>query len=266
MGPDLSSLGTSSTVESIIRSMLFPAQSIKEGYELQHVVKKDGTQMMGYLVSDGASEIVIRDLTGKEVPIAKSQIDVFEKKPGSLMPPGLTASLEKEEFINLVGFLSKLGESGKFRVPNARFVRRWTTVSENKELAKKLSDEGLDYIVNTNAKIFSQPVYSKVSGDLPVEELPVVEVSSNRRYSFVRFEVEVLSAGNVDLSLNITEGITAWVGQKQRNMSDPLVVNLSAGIHSFTLAIDRSVRQKGALGIELQDAKDSPAQTRLVMQ
>jgi putative heme-binding domain-containing protein len=266
MGPDLSSLGTSSPVETIINSILFPSQSIKEGYELQRVVKKDGSEMMGYLVSNGSSEIVVRDVTGKSVSVAKSQIDVLEKIPGSLMPPGLTAGLEKEEFINLVGFLSKLGEPGKFRVPNARFVRRWETVAGNNELAKKISDEGLGHIVKGNAKIPFQPAYSKVSGDLPVEELPVIKVKANQRYSFVRFGVEALSKGNVNLSVNSAAGITAWVGQRPLKLVDQgAVVDLSSGIHQITLAIDREVRQKGPLRIQLQDAENSPAQTRLLM-
>ncbi|MFD3002451.1 PVC-type heme-binding CxxCH protein [Pontibacter toksunensis] len=266
IGPDLSSLGTSSPVEIIVNSILYPAQSIKEGYELQRVVRKDGSEMLGYLVSNGTTEIVMRDVTGKGVPIAKSQIDILEKVPGSLMPPGLTAGLEKEEFINLVGFLSQLGESGKFRVPNARFVRRWQAVPSNKELSKKISDDGISHIVQENAKVPFQPAYSKVSGDLPVEELPVVVTDAKKRYSFVRFETEVLSKGNINLAFNSTAGITAWVGQKPLKLEDNgVVVELHQGIHQFTLAIDREVHQKGPLSIELKEAEISPAQTRLVM-
>lgn len=265
MGPDLSSLGTSSPVETIISSILFPSQSIKEGYELQNVVKKDGSKMMGYLVSNASSEIVIRDMTGMTASVAKNQIDVFEKIPGSLMPPGLTAGLEKKEFIDLVGFLSKLGESGKFRVPNAQFVRRWETVSGNKELSKKISDEGLGHIVKENKQIMFHPLYSKVSGDLPVEELPVVEVK-NKQYSFTRFKVEVVSKGNVNFLFNSTAGITAWVGQKPLKLAEHgVVVDLSQGIHEFTLAIDREVHQKESLSIQLEDAENSPAQIRLIL-
>jgi putative heme-binding domain-containing protein len=266
IGPDLSSLGTSSPVETIVNSILFPTKSIKEGYELQRVVKKDGTEMMGYLVSNGASEIVMRDVSGKSVSVAKSQIQALEKIPGSLMPPGLTAGLEKQEFVNLVGFLSKLGESGKYRVPNTRFVRRWETVPANNALAKKIGAEGLGAITKANAKIPFQPAYSKVSGDLPVEELPVLTVKTTQRYSFARFEVEVLSQGNVNLSVNSTAGITAWLGQKPLKLSEGgVVVDLPQGIHQVTLAIDRKVRQKGPLSIQLQDAAKSAAQTRLVM-
>jgi putative heme-binding domain-containing protein len=266
IGPDLSSLGTSSPVETIIKSILFPAESIKEGYELQRVVKKDGSEMMGYLVSDGSSEIVLRDVTGKSVSVPKSQIEKVEKIPGSLMPPGLTAGLEKEEFMHLVGFLSKLGESGEFRVPNARFVRRWETVPTSAELAKRVSEGGPAPILQQQTKITFQPAYSKVSGDLPLEELPVINGKGNQRYSFVRFDLEVLSQGNVHLAMNSAAGITAWAGQKPLPLGDKgVVADFAPGIHHITLAIDRQARPKGPLSIQIQDPEHAPAQTRLVM-
>jgi putative heme-binding domain-containing protein len=266
MGPDLSSLGTSSPVETIIKSILYPAESIKEGYELQRVVKKDGSEMMGYLVSDGSSEIVLREVTGKSISVPKSQIDKVEKTPGSLMPSGLTGGLEKEEFMHLVGFLSKLGESGEFRVPNARYVRRWQTVTASAELAKKISERGVATILQQEARIPFQPAYSKVSGDLPLEELPILKGKANQQYSFVRFDLEVLSQGNVHLALNSTAGITAWAGQKPLQMGDKgVVADFAPGVHHITLAIDRQARPKGPLSIQIQDPEHAPAQTRLVM-
>jgi putative heme-binding domain-containing protein len=121
IGPDLSSLGTSSPAETIIKSLLFPSASIKEGYDLKRRCEKrwlGNVGLPGQLMA--LSEVVIRDVTGKEVSIPKSQVQVMEKVPGSLMPPGLTASLDQTEFVNLVGFLTKLGESGDFRVPNTQ--------------------------------------------------------------------------------------------------------------------------------------------------
>ncbi|GAB3928993.1 PVC-type heme-binding CxxCH protein [Larkinella terrae] len=266
IGPDLSSLGTSSPVETIIKSILYPNESIKEGYELQRIAKKDGSEMMGYIVSNGTSDIVVRDVSGQEVSVPKSQINVMEKVPGSLMPAGLTASLDKNEFVNLIGFLSKMGESGKFRVPTARLVRRWSTVSATKEAAKKVLTDGPGFIVKDNAKVFWQPAYSKVSGELPLDELPVVEASAAKRYSFVRFDIEVVSRGNVSLALNSTAGTSAWIGQKPVKLTDRgLVAELSQGVHTITLAIDRNVQKDGPLTIQLLDAENAPAQTRLVM-
>ena len=266
IGPDLSSLGTSSPVETITRSILYPNLSIKEGYELQRVARKDGSELLGYLVSNGTSELVLRDVTGLEVSIPKSQVKLIEKVPGSLMPAGLTASLDKEEFINLLGFLSKMGESGKFRVPTARFVRRWSTVSTTKELAAKLRVDGISAVMKENAKLSGQPAYSKVSGDLPVEELPIIVANATKPYSVVRFDIDVVSRGNVRLALNATDGLTAWVDQKPVKLTgSSLVVDLSQGIHTFTVAIDRTLYKTGPLSIQLQDADSSPAQTRLVV-
>ena len=42
------------------------------------------------------------------------------------------------------------------------------------------------------------PAYSKVAGDLPIEELPVLELSANKPYSIVRFETEVFSKGKCE--------------------------------------------------------------------
>lgn len=266
IGPDLSSLGTSSPVETIIRSIVNPTFSIKEGFELQRVAKKDGSEMMGYLVSNGNSEIVMRDVTGHEVAVPKSQISVLEKVPGSLMPPGLTASLDKEDFVNLIGFLSKLGESGKFRVPNTRFIRRWNTVEESKDLTKKVTAEGVAYVVKDKAKIALQPAYSKVAGDLPMEELPVIQAGASKKYSFVKFEIEVLSKGLVNLSFNDTAGLTAWVGGKPLKLMDGgASAELPVGIQVITLAVDREAFKPQALQVQLVDGASGAAQTRLVM-
>lgn len=265
IGPDLSSLGTSSPAETIIKSILYPNQSIKEGYELQRVAKKDGSELMGYLISTSASELVLRDVTGQEISIPKSQVNVIEKVPGSLMPAGLTAGLDKDDFVNLIGFLSRLGESGSFRVPTSRFVRRWNTVLSSKDVVAKLRDEGLGYVVKPNARQTWQPVYSKVSGDLPLDELPIIGQVNGKTYSIVRFEIEVLSKGTVQLGFSMTDGASAWVDQKAIKFVDQtLQTELSPGTHTFTIAIDRAQQQAGGISVQLLDAVRNPAQTRLI--
>ena len=51
-----------------------------------------------------------------------------EVAPVSLMPPGLTSMLRKDEFLDLVRFLSELGKEGKYKVPAGRFARRWRVI------------------------------------------------------------------------------------------------------------------------------------------
>ncbi|MGX5857522.1 PVC-type heme-binding CxxCH protein [Dyadobacter jiangsuensis] len=262
IGPDLSSLGTSSPAETIIRSILYPSASIKEGYDLKRVVKKDGSELMGYLASDGANEIVIRDVTGKEVSIAKSQVQVMEKVPGSLMPPGLTASLDRDQFVNLVAFLTKLGEPGDFRVPATRYVRRWETIELSKELAAKFSMDAGPVIAGKGAKVTTLPAYSKVSGELPIDDLAEMKNSAGKPFSIVRFEVEALTKGPVTFALNSSGGVAAYNGNKALKVSGgTITADLSQGIQPITLVLDRNV-VKGGLKVELKDLTGS-AQTRL---
>ena len=232
---------------------------------MQRAVKSDGSEVMGYLVSDAASEIIMRDVTGMKVSIPKSQLKQMEKIPGSLMPGGLTAGLDKEEFVNLIGFLSKLGESGKYRVPNIRYVRKWDAVSQNADVLRKVKDEGIGYIVKGNVKLPAHAVYSKVSGDLPIEELPTIE-TAGKKYSVVKFEIEVLTKGNVSLGLNGVTGVTAWVDQKPLKLSaQGTVTELPKGLHQFTMAVDASQFKQDALRIELKEGEAGAAQTRLVL-
>ncbi len=266
IGPDLSSLGTSSPVETIIRSILYPTHSIKEGYELQRVQKADGSELMGYLVSSGLSEIVIRDVTGTEVAIPKNQVRSLEKIPGSLMPPGLTAGLDKQEFTDLVGFLSRLGEPGDFRVPNARLVRRWEVLSPDRQVAAKFREEGPSMAARAGAKLPFAPLYAKVSGAVPLEELPVAETGQGRRYSIARFDIEVLTKGNIRLVLNSADGVSAWVaGKGLKTGKDEIMAEVPAGHQQVTLAIDRALFKEKELKVILQDADQSPAQTRLII-
>ncbi|HYH56499.1 MAG TPA: hypothetical protein VD772_07810, partial [Anseongella sp.] len=262
IGPDLSSLGTSSPPETIIKSLVYPTESIKEGYELQRVDRKDLNEIMGYLVSDRPNEIVMRDVTGQEVSIPKDHIEAREKVPGSLMPPGLTAGLDKQEFLDLVSFLSKLGESGDFRVPTERFVRRWEVIPVSEELSEKVGKEGIQAVSKEDQLSF-QPNYSTVSGSLPISELPVMEAGPGTQYSFVKFQVEVLTPGEVILNFNDQSGIRSWAGAEEVAIQEGrLAASLSQGIHRITLAIDRKARKQGPLSVMLSDGE---AQTRLVM-
>lgn len=266
IGPDMSSLGTSSPIDNIIKSVVDPTESIKEGYELQKITKSDGSVVMGYMVGDGANELVLRNVAGMEESIPKSQITSHENVPGSLMPPGLTASLDRKEFVNLISYLSKLGESGNFRVPNQRLVRRWRAVSGNADLIQKIKQEGLDAVVNEDTRLRLQPVYSQVAGDLPLGEIATIDLEDGKSISLVQFDIEVLTPGEVQLAFNSGKGIQAWAGNKSLSLVDEsATTNLTQGKHQITVAVDREIHPDGDLKIELKDVAESPAQTRLVM-
>src|SRR5690606_6070508 len=261
IGPDLSSLGTSSPAETIIKSIIYPTESIKEGYELQRVVRKNGNDILGYLVADRPSEIIIRDFSGEELAVPKSNIQTREKVPGSLMPPGLTATLDEKEFADLVSFLSRLGKSGDFRVPRERYVRRWKALPATEELLNRIQEGGVQSVA-TDESLAGSSYYSTVSGGLPIEELPVVK-AQDEQYSLVKFEIEVLTQGDVSFDLNKGAGIVGWAnGQAMAVEEGKLTSSFAPGTHQIALAVDRNVRNDGSLLVRLLDGG---AQTRLVI-
>src|SRR5690606_4729725 len=98
---------------------------------------------------------------------------------------------------------------------------------------------------------------------LPLDELSTFE-ANNGKFSALQFEIEVLTEGTVALSFDSTEGISAWADQKPLTITqNGAVATLPKGIHTFILAVDRTVRKDGQLSVQLQDAASSPAQVRL---
>ncbi|MDN3690066.1 PVC-type heme-binding CxxCH protein [Cyclobacterium jeungdonense] len=266
LGPDLSSLGTSSPIDNIIQSLLDPSESVKEGYELQRVNKTDGTVIMGYLISDGSEELIMRDMSGMETSLPKSQVASRENVPGSLMPPGLTASLEKDEFINLVGYLAKLGSSGDFRVTNEKFVRNWLAVTDSQEINKLPSKDKVGTSSFPPIKKGSLPLYSMVAGGLPVNEIPSFTTADGRKMGLVQFEVEILLEGKLSLQVNSAKGLMAWV-------SDELLIfenreascQLPQGKHLVHVAIDLEERNQDVLQLKVIETGSNDSQNKLMV-
>jgi len=110
VGPDLTSVGTYATPESLLESLLNPSSTIKQGYETAVVTRKDGTSVAGLLQRKTDSATLMRDPTGKVITIPSGEIARIDRSPVSLMPPGLTASLRRDELIDLVRYLTSLGK------------------------------------------------------------------------------------------------------------------------------------------------------------
>src|SRR5690625_2447949 len=284
-GPDLSSLGTSMPTDNIIRKILDPNANVKEGYELTRVVRRDGSVVNGTLIRETPSEVVLRNVGDQEISIPRNQVETHETVSGSLMPPGLTAALEREEFIDLVGYLSRLGETGDFRIPDQVFARRWRALAGGSTTATALAELGPEALIQQSLPGGSEAgqsgnslpwynAYSTVSGQLPIEDIPVIELDSGERFSLVRFDLEMLNTGRVELGVNGSEGIRLrangeWVestgvsgaGGGMASAS----INLQEGVHPVTVMIDRTAFDGEGLSIWLQPGSDTTGRARFVI-
>ena len=252
IGPDLVSIGSSAPVDYIIDSLLDPSKKIKEGYHTTQVTKKDGSVLTGGLLRDGGGVVVLRDPTGKEINIPADQIVARQTSPVSLMPPGLTASLRRDEFVDLVRFLSQLGKEGDYKVPRERYVRRWRVADATGIVSGLLRRSGVNAAMLANERITWAPIYSKVNGELPVGELAVSQ-GFQSEISLVSFELDVTQAGEIGLRVNDASGLQVWVGEGTIDLqSSKAKISAPAGVMSVTLVIDRKIR-KNAVRVEVLD-------------
>ena len=138
--------------------------------------------------------------------------DTYER--GMLMPPGLTAGLRRDEFVDLVRFLSELGKEGKYKVQAEGVIRRWRLPVLPGDFWQVLNRDGLRALAVEQAGVSWMPIYSEVGGELALGEIPVVKLfqTSGR---VVQGEVEVTTAGAMVMKFGSVKGVRAWVGERE---------------------------------------------------
>lgn len=262
IGPDLVSIGSSAPVDYIIDSLLEPAKKIKEGYHTTVVTTKKGDLITGGLIRETDREIVLRMADGNERKIAAPAIKKKEISPISLMPPGLTASLRKDEFIDLIRFLSSLGKEGKFKVPSGRYVRRWRVLPTHGKVGNLIRTKGIQYAMNGKNELPWKAAYSQVNAELPVEEMGINN-GFNNKLSAAKFEISVSVPGEIGLRIADPKGLQIIVSGKMIDASAESVFKLEKGIHDIIFITDRAVRESN-LKVQLFDVERSPGRAVLV--
>ena len=110
LGPDLSTVGSYMTPESLLESLINPSTAIKQGYETVMVTTNDNTVVTGLLQRKTNDAHLIRDPSGTIVSVQNSDIAKLDTSPVSLMPPGLTAPLRRDELVDLMRYLTSRGK------------------------------------------------------------------------------------------------------------------------------------------------------------
>jgi putative heme-binding domain-containing protein len=105
VGPDLTRVWDTLSLDKVLESMLDPSKEIKEGYQTYVATTKSGLTFTGLKIAQNAEGLILRDTTGKEVRIAAGEIDEVAASKKSLMPDDVVRHLSIGEFIDLVAFL-----------------------------------------------------------------------------------------------------------------------------------------------------------------
>lgn len=109
-GPDLSALSRGLPIDMIVTEVVWPALNVKEGYEAATAIMDDGTVITGFKQADTPETIAIRDITTGEVKTIKHADAIDIKTGGTVMPDGLTATMNEQQLADLIRYLSELGK------------------------------------------------------------------------------------------------------------------------------------------------------------
>jgi putative heme-binding domain-containing protein len=105
VGPDLTRVWETQTIEKLLESIVQPSKEIKEGYQSYTVATVDGQVFTGLRVSETDSEVVLRDANGRDIRVLKEDIDEMVASKVSLMPDDVISQLSYDQFIDLLAFL-----------------------------------------------------------------------------------------------------------------------------------------------------------------
>ena len=107
-GPYLGGISQRYNRTELIDSIVRPSATVAQGFATNSFEMKDGRQLSGFIVQEGTTEVVIRDIAGTETKLAKSAIANRSALEGSVMPPGLVDSLTLQELASLLAYLDTL--------------------------------------------------------------------------------------------------------------------------------------------------------------
>jgi putative heme-binding domain-containing protein len=261
VGPDLISLGATAPLDYVVDSILLPNKAIKENYHSLVIGTKDGRVFTGIKVRETASELILRDAEDREVSIPVPAIEE-RANGGSLMPEGLADSLTHGELVDLVRFLSELGKVGPFAVSKARLVRRWQALEPSAEARRLLQGGGLSGAAGDDPTLSWSPIYSMVSGMLPLDALPAIATDSGT-LTVVRCQFDASVQEKVRLKLNSSRGLKLWLDRAPIETKQEMLLDLAPGLHTLTVAINLGGRRDG-LRCELEEVPGSTTRVHIV--
>jgi putative heme-binding domain-containing protein len=264
IGPDLSAIGASSPPDYLIRSLLYPEEAVKEEYQVRTVLTLDGQIFQGIVKESGQDRLVLREATGIDRVVPTADIE-DEKSGGSLMPKGLPNFLTRDEFVDLVAFLSQLGKPGPYAIRALPTIQRWRVLPlPSAADSVDPDDAGGGDLPSTIALADPgswQASYGMTGGSLPLDE---VSRTLETPVFAARGEIDVIKAGALSFSIDSPEGLSLWVDGEPVEPDGRFTADLAAGRHTLTIRVDTEARSSDDLRVEVTRAEGSQAEFTVV--
>jgi putative membrane-bound dehydrogenase-like protein len=104
VGPDLTTYRRDD-LETMLLNIVNPSAEIREGYTTLVVATTDGRTLTGVLVEEDKNVVVLRSGDGKELTLARAEIDAMRASRSSIMPEGLLKDYTDQQVRDLLAYL-----------------------------------------------------------------------------------------------------------------------------------------------------------------
>ena len=109
-GPYLGNIADTYKRRELAEMILDPNKTIAQGFVTNLFELADGSVQMGFVTTEAADKVVIRNIAAEEITLKTSDIKKRDKLPTSLMPPGLMMGFTVTEFASLLDYLQGLAK------------------------------------------------------------------------------------------------------------------------------------------------------------
>src|SRR5262249_12087233 len=107
-GPHLVDIGQRSKAEELVESILKPSAKLAQGYETYRFAMLDGRIITGFVVSEGADVVLVREATGVQRELKRADIESRTQQKVSAMPEGIVNNLMPGQLADLIAYLKSL--------------------------------------------------------------------------------------------------------------------------------------------------------------
>ncbi len=107
-GPFPGTIANTYKREALAEAILIPSKTLAQGFVTNVFALDDGTTVTGFVVSEAADKVTIRNADGVEREIPTKSIDERAKQNVSLMPDGIVKELTIRELASLIDYLESL--------------------------------------------------------------------------------------------------------------------------------------------------------------
>jgi putative heme-binding domain-containing protein len=101
-------IGKRYSAAELVESLLKPSVKIAQGFETYRFEMVDGKALTGFVVSERAKSVLVRETNGAQRELKLADIESRTIQKQSMMPEGVVSNLTPEQLADLIAYLQSL--------------------------------------------------------------------------------------------------------------------------------------------------------------